>query len=360
MSFLITLFALGFVIFIHEMGHMVAAKRSGIGVLEFAVGMGPKLYGKQVGETLYSIRVFPFGGFVKLAGLDDDENSTCDPALSFKTKPLASRFITIVAGSAMNIVLGFLIFVIMYSMLGVPTPTPVVSDVFPNTPASEVGIRKGDRLVSLEGASIQDVKMDFIKIVHASKDTPLQLQILRDGVTSKLSITPRGTSKYPTLGLIGVRFDEEVRRYNPIKGLWLGSQRTYTSISNVFLSLSMLIRQEANLGDVAGPIGIVQLASFHLDTANGLVGVLNFLNIMALISISLGVMNLLPFPVLDGGHLIFLIIEGVIGRPVNSKWETVIHNTGAALLITVMVLVVFNDIMHWKNRLSILQKAAGL
>ncbi len=349
MSFFITILGLGIVIFIHELGHMLAAKWSGIGVYEFAIGMGPKIWSKKWRGTMYSLRMLPVGGFVKLAGVDDDEDEKAPPELSFYHKPWSKRLLTIAAGSMMNLLLGFLIFVGIFTFIGVPRVSNEVQGTFPDSPAAEIGLTKGDKIMSLEGRAVTDMQKDFIAVVNKSVGIPLALTIERAGVAQTFTVTPKAKDKDLNIGLIGVELGTALTRYNPVLSIGYGLQATWRNITLVFKSLGMLFSGRASFKEMAGPVGIVQFASFSLGR-----GILQFLQIMAMISISLGVVNLFPFPVLDGGHLAFLLIEKVRGRALNKKWERVINNMGAAVLISLMVLIVLNDLVHWRDRVDLL------
>lgn len=357
MNFILTLLALGLVIFIHEMGHLVAAKRSGIGVYEFAVGMGPKVFSRFYKGTEYSLRLFPFGGFVRLAGMDDPDGDTpfFDADKHYQNKPVLARFITISAGSVMNILLGFTIFVCVYSFLGVPSPTNTIASVLDGTPAEMVGLQSGDRIIAVNSVPVVDVEDDVIRVIHKSLDQAISLEFVRDSRRYTRKIIPQSLDGNSNQGLIGVQFDVELNRYNPIMAIGFGVQKTIDSVKQVFHSLGMLINKEASFKDMAGPIGIVQLASFELGR-----GLLNFFNIMALISISLGVINLFPFPVLDGGHLVFLIIEAIIRRPLDKRVEGYLNQAGALVLILLMAFIVFNDVSHWQTRVDFLNNLKRL
>lgn len=354
MNTIITLFALGIVIFIHELGHLLAAKRAGIGVYEFAIGMGPKVFGKEVNGTLYSLRAFPFGGFVKLAGMDDENEEKIAPELSYKNKSIFDRGLTIAAGAIMNILLGLTIFILIFSIMGVPIPSSQVQAIFPDSPAAEVGLKVGDKITQINGASITDITQDLIPKIQSATGTSITLTINRAGASQTLSITPIESTQSPGTGVIGVQFASKSTRFNPIKAMGLGVLETVSTIKQVFFSLSILIRGEANMGDLAGPVGIIQVASFQLDR-----GILSFLSWMAVISISLGVVNLFPFPVLDGGHLVFLIVEAIRKKPLKPIIEERINKAGAILLISLMVIIIFNDIVNWKDRVELLKALSG-
>ncbi|NQY74792.1 MAG: RIP metalloprotease RseP [Candidatus Margulisbacteria bacterium] len=350
MTFLITIFALGLVIFLHELGHMLMAKRAGIGVYEFSVGMGPKVVSRQWGETLYSLRILPLGGFVKLAGLDDDDHHQAPADKNFNSKSIMARFLTISAGSIMNIILGFTIFVLMFTFIGVPRVNNVVKNVLKDSPAQSVGLQSGDIFLEINDHPITLPKRDIINTIHHSAGKPLKILVERQGNEQTLFITPKANDMNPEIGLIGIVLDATITRYNPLKSIQLGAQETYTRVRLVFVSLSMLINGKAGLKDMAGPIGIIQIASFQLHQ-----NFLSFLDIMALISISLGVINLFPLPVLDGGHLVLLLVEAVRKKRLNKKWENAINNIGTAILIALMVIVVINDVINWESRVGLLK-----
>lgn len=325
------------------------AKRAGIGVLEFAIGMGPRLLSRKKGETIYSLRAFPFGGFVKLAGMDERDEagspSEVPPEKNFYNKSVGARFLTISAGSVMNLLLGFVIFMLIYSLIGVVQPTPVVRSVVDGSPAAVAGLTPGDRIVTLNDRPVRDLQQDFLNVIAQSDGTPLSFTVRRNGTVFEKEITPVSADFSEGRYVIGVMFSVERERVNPFKAAVLGLETTGRYVTLVFKSLGMLFGGEATVKDMAGPIGIIQFASFGLDQ-----GLILFFEIIGMISVSLGVINLFPFPVLDGGHLMFLLVELFSGKPVSRRWEIMINNLGAALLIALMVFIVFNDIRNWKER----------
>ncbi len=345
MSFLITILALGIVIFIHELGHLLAAKVSGIGVYEFAVGMGPKVFSKTYRGTEYTLRAFPLGGFVKLAGMDDEEGSEVNPNEMFQNKPISNRFLTISAGSIMNIILGFFLFFLIFSFNGVPQSTSTIDKVFPDLPAANSGILPGDRVLSINGNSIENLKNDFLIPVQQSEGKELFLIIQRGGDNREVAISP----KLGTNGrfVIGVQFGVIQEKIGFFASISRSFTQTQLVIKQVFRTFSLLISGDVSVKDLAGPVGIFQWASFELkDSLWGFVG------FIALISINLGLINLFPFPVLDGGHLVFLVIEAVIRKPLSPKLTGVINQLGAAVLIALMFFIIFNDVVSWKERVQ--------
>ena len=351
MGFLITILSLGFVIFIHELGHLWAAKRAGVGVLEFSIGMGPRLWGRKVGETEYSLRIFPFGGFVKLAGMDESDTEVPD-YLNYNKKSIPARLLTISAGSLMNILLGFVIFLVMYIGLGVPEQTSVVSGVVPGSPAARAGLSTGDKIVRFESKPVDGGRVsDMVRVIHQSAGKSLHFEFMREGKLNSVLIAPEILKAESKEALIGIIFKQEVKQYGVFQGFLLSIEATASRIWGVFHSISYLIHGKAGLKEMSGPIGIVQFAAFGLHQ-----GVVYFLNIMAMISISLGVFNLFPFPVLDGGHMVFLILEALFGKPINKKWEARVNTAGIIILVSVMVIILVNDVVHWQDRMSLFKR----
>ncbi len=351
MGIIISLLALGIVIFVHEMGHLIAAKKSGVGVHEFAVGMGPRIASKKWGETTYSLRAFPFGGFVKLAGLDNEPNEEIPDSLKFQNKPMLNRMITIAAGSFFNIVFGFLLFIGIFCLIGVPQMNNTISKVMVGSPAASAGLKSGDQIVAIESIPVHTPKKDIIETIQKHKDEPITIWIKRDGDTFSKIITPVENPQLAGKGMIGVVMGQSTHRYSPIAAIGKGAQTTWLSMKMSLMGFKQLFTGAAKLKDMAGPIGIIQIASFEFH--DNLVG---FFFFMATISIGLGVINMMPFPVLDGGHFTFLILETLRGKPLNEKTETIITNIAVVLLISFMAIIVVNDLIQWPNRLNFLSK----
>ncbi len=345
MSFIITIFALSIVIFIHELGHLIAAKWAKIGVYEFAIGMGPKLIGRKWGETEYTIRLLPIGGFVKLAGMDDaPENAHVSTDQDLYSKKPFPRFVTISAGSVFNILLGFIIFVVIYTGFGVHLPSTVIDSVVTNTPASGVDIRPGDQIVSLNNLQINNNGARFMDELQKLPPGQVGIQIKRGGDILDVHIAPIQQNHRRVIGVM-FKLSDTPTHFGPINAVKWGLKTTMASVEMVFYSVKMMATGGVKPKEMAGVVGIVQMASFGYHQ-----GFDSFLKFIAMISISLGVFNLFPLPALDGGHLAFLAIEVVRGKPLNRKWETLVTNTGFALLMALMVFILVNDIIHWTDR----------
>ena len=350
MGFFITIFALGFVVFFHELGHMLFAKRFGVGVYEFSIGMGPKLLGKKIKETLYSLRLFPFGGFVKLAGLAEEEEPA-PKTLDFKEKKVYQRFLILSGGSLMNLFLGFILFFLMFFVEGVPKNTTEIMMVSPDSPAKMAGLLSGDIVQSIDGKDLKGSGNSLVQYISSSKDKGLLFHIKRGNSELDVPIVPKFEKNRST---IGVMLKSESIPVGFLSSVTLAFELLGKHVYLVFYGLGQLISGHASMDQLTGPIGIVQFASYQMHE-----GLLHFLRVIAMISISLGVMNLLPFPVLDGGHLVFLLWEGIFGKPLSKKIKGYANNAGVAVLVTLMLVIVINDIRFWGVRNEILKSLLG-
>jgi regulator of sigma E protease len=354
MSFIITIIALSVVIFIHELGHLLAAKWAKIGVYEFAIGMGPKLIGRRWGETEYTIRLLPIGGFVKLAGMDDSpENTQFSTDQDLYSKKPFPRFVTISAGSVFNILLGFIIFVVVYTGFGVHLPSTVIDSVVTNTPASQVDIRPGDRIISLNNIQVNDNGVRFMDALQQVPPGQILVQIRRGSEIRDIHVAPIQQNHRWVIGVL-FKLSDTPTHFGPLKAVKWGLKTTMTSVEMVFYSVKMMATGAVKPKEMAGLVGIVQMAAYGYNQ-----GFDSFLKFIAMISISLGVFNLFPLPALDGGHLAFLAIEVVRGKPLNRKWETIITNTGFALLMALMVFILANDVIHWTDRNKVLHSTSS-
>ena len=346
---LIMLFGLGLVIFVHELGHLISAKKTGIGVYEFSIGFGPKIASFVFKGTRYSIRIIPFGGFIRLAGMDEEAGGPkCSPEESYYNKPVLSRIITIASGPFMNVFFAFIIFVLVFSVIGVPRAINVIDEVFENTPASKAGMRKGDQIISLNGAKVVDMERDGIRPILKSDGKKIKLIIKREDKILNIIVKPKYDKK-KRVSLIGIKLENKITRQNPIMAIYYGVLETYYQTRLTLRGLGMVFTGKAAMKDMIGPIGIVQVASHQIRR-----GIVAFLQLLSLISINLGILNILPFPVLDGGHLIFLIVEAIRRKPVNRTIENMVNALGVVIIITLMFFVVVNDIMRWMERSEML------
>ena len=235
------------------------------------------------------------------------------------------------------------------TFLGEQRLTPKVHQVFEGHPAQLQGMMVGDIITHINNKKVGNVEDDIIQVIRASKGAVIELSILRNGEekTFQLSAEKSERNDY----IIGVSFKPEHVKMGLFESIGAGFKRTGATIGQSFKGIKMLIMGQASVKDLAGPVGIVQIASSQIQKS-----MVSFFGLMAFISISLGVINLFPFPILDGGHLLFLAIEGVRGRPLNKKTELYINNTATILLISLMAFIVFNDVISWDERVTIIQE----
>ena len=347
MSVLFAILLFSFLIFIHELGHFAAAKLSGVQVNEFALFMGPALWQKQIGETLYAIRLIPIGGYCAMEG----EDGGSDNPRSFGSTAWWKRFIILVAGAAMNFIVGVALMIAIY--LPVERVVVPVIDSFEDfsTVNGENGLQPGDRILEVDGEKIY-VQSDFSLLLSLNPGEIHDLVVLRDGEKvvlddlrmEKHAVTNKDGS---TAMLYGMNFT--------IQELSLGGRISYgwnqclDTVRTVRLSLRMLVSGQAGLSDMSGPVGIVQQMSTVADASpTKLDALLNMLYFGAFIAINLAVMNLLPIPALDGGRVVGLllttVVEAVIGKKINPKYEAWLHGAGMILLLGLMAVIMFKDI----------------
>ena len=327
----------------HEGGHFLTAKLSGIKVEQFSVGFGPMLFGLHRGETLYAVRMIPLGGFVKLAGMDGSLDAG---PRSFNAHPLWQRFIVIVAGSAVNLILPVFIFFGVYVTAGAAElRTPLqVGSVDSGTPAAAAGMRTGDVIRSVNGHPINQFE-DLPNALDASKGAPVTVVIDRQGEPLTLTIKPQ-LDKSSGGYILG--FHPAVRTWKPgpFEAAGRAAHDTGASIAGIVGGIYQLITDKT-MGGLLGPRGLEGPVGIVKTTARAAqAGVLPVLDVAALLSLSLGLANILPFPALDGGRAAFLVLELVRGRPVDPAREQVVHYVGLALLFGLIGLVTYNDVLR--------------
>ena len=383
-----TILTLGLLIFIHELGHYLASRSVGVRVERFSSGIPPRFIsmisedngwlfriyfykwidgrlnwspivektinrpGKIGSNTEYVLALIPIGGYVKMAGIIDesmDTNISYEPD-ELMSKPLWAKLWVMSAGVIMNIVLAFFLFSVIGYVQGMPEllNEPIVAELQEDKPAQHAGIQPGDRIILINGSSIKTWD-DLTSTIHALPNTEISLTILREKVeidiimTTTTMIIPSETGM-DTLGAIGIIPDFFYKKITIGESLSIGLIRTVSSFELIFLSLKMLGSGAASMADFGGPIMIAQLAG---QTAQA--GWIPFFSFMALISVNLAFINILPIPGLDGGHILIHLIEAVIRRPMTIKARIIIQQIGMAFLLLIMITVVCNDIIRLLN-----------
>ena len=406
----------GALVFFHELGHFIFAKRAGILCREFAIGMGPKVFTHRKGETTYTIRLLPIGGFVRMAGEDpesveikpgyrigllfDNENHvnkiiinnkekfpncriveveyadiekdlvikgfpeddsesmqtfSVNPSAvivengvesqiapidrQFGSKTLPQRFLAIFAGPAMNFVLAFFIFILIALLQGVPSNEPQLGAITPDGAAKSAGLQKGDIVQSINGSEISSWS-DVVEIIQKNPNKKLDFSIIRNGKESVIQVTPlEKTVEGKKIGIIGVYSPVEKSPFQAVK---YGFTETYFWTKQIFVMLGNLVTGQFSIDALSGPVGIYNSTA---EVAKS--GIYYLMKWAGILSINLGIMNLLPIPALDGGRLMFFAVEAVRGKPIDRQKEGMVHFIGFALLMLLMLVVTWNDIQRF-------------
>ena len=347
-SILIFILILGVIVVSHEFGHFSIARRNGIRVNEFDIGFGPTLFKKRVGETDFCIKLLPVGGACLFEGEDvlEEENLKDLPADAFLNAPVGARIATVLAGPVANFVIGYLFALIIVAFCG--TDLPVITTVIEDSAAMEAGLMDGDSIVKINGERIHLYREISLESMM-NYGEPLEITYERDGERNTVTLTPK--------------FDEEDNRY--YIGIMGSGSYHKCSAAEVFLygfyeieywfrvtikSLGSIFTGHFSKDDISGPVGVVQAVNTTYTEAQPygpMVIVMSMLNLATLLTINLGIFNLLPLPALDGGRLVFLLIEAVRGKPIPPEKEGMVHLAGFMALIALMVFVMFNDISHF-------------
>lgn len=357
LTIIVFILILGLLIFAHELGHFISAKKAGVKVEEFGFGFPPRIFGVKKGETTYSLNAIPLGGFVKLFGEEGEENRS-QSQKAFYNKPIWKRAIILVMGVVMNLVVAVILLSIVH-MLGVPTFVEQgqeaeyrniqiqIIETAKDSPAENAGIKVGDAIVSLFFASdkIQITEIEDVqKFVAFHLGQEISMEIKRGNETIIKSITPR-VNPPAEQGALGIAMSKTGLVSYPwykaiLKGFETTGKLAVTMVSMFWMLIKTLLLQGKMIADVAGPVGIAVLTSqvVHL----GWVYVLQF---AAILSINLAIINILPFPALDGGRLLFLLIEKIKGKPVKFKTERFAHALGFMILIGLMIIITLRDVV---------------
>jgi len=342
--------ALGVLVFVHELGHFLTAKRLDVKVLRFSIGFGPVLWRRQRGETEYALSAIPLGGYVKMLGEDADGDEPVAPEeahRAFSKQALWRRAAIVSAGPITNFVFAFLVYAVVFASVGtpVPSPEPRIGGVTASTPADRAGLQSGDLVRTIDGTTIESWEQ-LAKTVRASGGKGLHLVIDRSGSPVELDVTPE-QHDVPALDggaverafLIGVEPSRDWESVSVLKGLGLAAEQTAGASLAVLQGLGQMVTGHISAKELGGPIAIAQAAG--RQARNGL---WSYVMMLALLSINLGVLNLMPVPALDGGHLALFSVEAVLGRPLKPRALELAQQVGVLLLVSLMVFVFYNDI----------------
>jgi len=363
LPFLIVLTVL---VFVHELGHYWVARRSGVRIETFSIGFGPELFGwHDRAGTRWKLSAIPLGGYVKFFG-DADAMSMPgaelpvmtpeERAVSFHHKPLGQRAAIVAAGPVANFVFAIVVSAVLFVLIGQPFTPPVVGGVMPDSAAEKAGFQAGDRIVRINGEQISRFE-DIQRIVQLDLDQSLNVVVLRDEQDVRLTAVPSIIEETDRLGnhvriaRLGIRGGgmEYVRR-TPGQALWQAVLETYDQTTGTLKALGQIVVGHRSSDELGGPLRIAQMSG---EVAKG--GIANLFAFMAFLSINLGLINLFPVPVLDGGHLLFYLFEGVRGRPLGPRAQEYGFRIGMVLVFSLMILATWNDLVH----IGIVQRLVG-
>ena len=351
-SLIAFIIVIGILVFIHEFGHFIAARLCGVGVEVFSLGFGPKILKKRIGRTYYCLSAIPLGGYVKMVG--EEPGTTIEPEdvqSSFTHKSLLQKTIVVAAGPFFNFLLAVLIFYILYQFSGIYLAEPVVGKLMEDSPAVAAGIKPGDVIKEINQNKIESFE-DIARIIGASNGEQLNIIVERGTRLKGIVLSPvlkpgknlfgEEIKKY-VIGIVGTG-ESFHKSLNPFAALWHSFKDTYRLVKLTILSIGKMITGTISANNLGGPLMIAQMAGEQAKA-----GVMSFAWFIALLSVNLGIINLFPIPVLDGGHLLFFGIEAATGKAVSEKLREKLIQFGAAMLVALMVFVFYNDIVRMFN-----------
>lgn len=318
-------------IFVHELGHFIVAKACGVKVNEFAIGMGPAIFKKQKGETLYAVRLFPIGGFCAMEG--EDEDSEDDRA--FNNKPAWQRALVLTAGSFMNLLTAVVLMIVIAFVVGQATTT--VNEVLDDSPAYRAGMMSGDRIVEVDGTAVDEWNDVITYIGESSRDTADRV-VERDGAQQTLTAALE-YDKESGRNKIGITPE---MKHSVAGSVGSGMKNTWNMTVMMYKVIKQLFTGDVSVSELSGPVGIV-----YAVNQSAKAGVIYVVYLASLLSLNLAIMNMLPFPALDGGRLLFLLIRKITGKRITDAIEGKIHFIGIILLMVLIVYVTWNDIVKF-------------
>jgi len=340
LSIIVALIIFSVIIIIHELGHFLLAKLNGVYVQEFTLGLGPTLFGFKMGETEYCLKALPFGGSCVMLG----EEEASDDERAFNKKNVWQRMSIVLAGPVFNFILAFFLSLFLVGYSG--ADIPVISQVQEGSPAAEAGIMAGDKILKMDGSPVYNFREIVYKMLLNKGGDPVTFVYERDGEKQEVTMTPKRSEEGNYLTGIAGGANVPQDLFGVIK---YAALEVRCQVKVVFWSLRYMVSGYFTPDDIAGPVGIVNMIGDTYEAAKPagfLVVFLSMVNIAVMISANLGVMNLLPIPALDGGRILFYLIEILRGKPMDPDKEGKIHMIGLVILLALMVLILFNDVKN--------------
>ncbi|MDD2181717.1 MAG: RIP metalloprotease RseP [Bacilli bacterium] len=343
MTFIYFVLVLGITVFIHELGHFIFAKRAGIYIYEFSLGMGPRIFkfNRPNDETEYSIRLFPIGGYVSMSGEEVEIDESVPKEKRFQSKTWIQKFLTIVAGVLFNFILAIVLLFIVGLVVGSPQNTPIIDSLDEEYPTYSTELKPGDEIVKVNNKKIRSVDRLMMELqLNSGKDLTFEVIDKNNNVKTvelepkKIEENGKEVYKY------GFSIDNTITR-GILPSVKFAFVKTGNLIEQMVIIVTSLVTGQLKLNALAGPIGIYGIVG---ETAR--TGLINIVYLIAFLSINVGFINIMPFPAFDGGRLLFLVVEKIKGSPINAKVENVVHNIGFSLLILLMLVVTYNDILR--------------
>ncbi len=342
MTLIYFIIILGVIILIHEFGHFIFAKKAGIYVYEFSIGMGPRIFKwtRKNDETEYSVRLIPIGGFVQMAGEEIDDDESVPRNKKFSVKTFGQKFMTVIAGIMNNFILAIVLFFIVALFNGAPQNKAIVGKISKDYPAYTSGLQENDQIIKLNGKNASSYDLLALELqVNSGKE--ISLEVLRNGEIKTINLKPKKvkidgqvTYKY------GFAINDEIKK-GFLPSLIYAFSKTISLVYQMVLIILYLFTGNLGINSLAGPVGI-----FNVVGSASSAGIWSLVSLTAFLSINVGFINLLPLPAFDGGRLLFVIIEKIKGKPVDPKFENTIHAIGFFLLMLLMLYITYNDIIR--------------
>jgi regulator of sigma E protease len=344
-SALAIILALGGLIFFHELGHFAVARLFGMGVKAFSLGFGPRLAGFTSGRTEYKLSAIPLGGYVQLAGEQGEEEEDFPDHQLFSNRPAWQRMCVVAAGPLFNFLLAFLIYWFLAVAQGQGVILPTVGEVLPDGPAAAAGFQTNDRVISIDGTPI-DTWSAMVDTIRAGDGKALRFSVQRGGEPLILTVTPKVNTvknlfgEDVTVPMVGIG-QGGVVEFRPVEGIGakIALTHTWTMATVVVKGFVSIVERLIPVESIGGPIMLAQMVHHSAQS-----GFYDLLGMIAIISINLAIINLLPIPVLDGGHIVYFLLEMIFRRPVNDRWKAAATRVGILILLMLMSLAIFNDV----------------